>query len=141
MPNLNQRGKIQLSGPEKISMCSSGSGGFLKSLHKFGVLKILEKTDIQVINLVSSKDLNPRIADPKLVSLLTQTLKTSTVSSEIPSRPTTECLIDGTKRNSSYLIFPTLLQEQDTGKINSYYPDESLKIVKRERGLKSERQN
>ena len=116
-------------------MCTSGSGGFLKSLHKYGVLKILEKTDIEVVNLVSTKDLNPRIADPKLISLLTECGNHRQTLEGVPNRPTTSCIVDVTERKSTYLIFPTILQEEDTGRFDFYYPDQSLKIMKRERGL------
>jgi UDP-N-acetylglucosamine pyrophosphorylase len=116
MPNLNQKGKIQLEKRDKLSMSSSGNGGFLKSLHKEGVLKILEKSKIELINVVETSDLECPLGEPRRLGLLLDGF---------------ECLVDVTKRTSTVLDFPTILQD-DQARINCYAPNETLTAMKQD---------
>jgi len=120
MPNLNQKGKIQLARRDLISMSTSGNGGYLKSLHKEGVLKILTKSKIEILNVVETLDLNSELTDPKTIGLML--------------KHNLNCTVDINQRTTTHLNFPTILQDMD-GFINCYYPDESLSAMKQDGSL------
>ena len=59
--NLNKRGKLQLKTVDKVSYASTGSGAFLKSLQRDGLLKIIKNAKVEVLQILGTNDLNPSI--------------------------------------------------------------------------------
>lgn len=122
MPNLDKKGKIQLEEPSKISLCSSGSGGFLKGLHKQGLMKILKKTSIKYVNVVNSNNLNSHMADPFVMGLFT-------TFEQDKSKKNIEIISDVYCKNNTRIEAPTILQD-DLGGIDLIYPDDTHKAMK-----------
>lgn len=62
--NLNKRGKLLLKSVDKISYASTGSGAFLMSLNRDGLLKIIKNNKVEVLQVLGTRNLNPSIGDP-----------------------------------------------------------------------------
>lgn len=122
MPNLDKKGKIQLEELSKISLCSSGSGGFLKGLHKQGLMKILKKTSIKYVNVVNGNNLNSHMADPFVIGLLS-------IFEQDKSKESIDVITDVYRRNSTRIDAPTILQD-DLGGIDLMYPEDTHKAMK-----------
>lgn len=120
MPNLDLKGKILFENPDRLSFCSSGSGAFLKSLNRDGLLKIMEGSGIEILNLVGTRNLNSRACDPVSIAFLHQ--------------KKLDCSFEGFRRESMNFMFPTVLEDSEEF-LNMYYPHESVQANKENNSL------
>lgn len=102
-------------------MCSSGSGSFLKSLGRDGLLKIMSSSGIEYLNILGTSDLNTPIADPEYLGYIDQT-------------PNADLLVHSYRRESAHVNYPTVLENKN-GTLGMYYPEESLQASKQNNGL------
>lgn len=120
MPNLTKRGKLQFYSKETLSMCSSGSGSFLKSLGRDGLLKILESSGVEYINILGTRDFNSKFCDPLRIGYM--------------AHKKTDCIFDVFRRESKIVKNPSIL-ESVTGNLDMYYPDQTRTIVEENESL------
>lgn len=125
MPNLNRKGKIQLEELCKISLCSSGSGGFLKGLHKQGLMKILKKTQVDYLNIFNTNNVNLSLVDPFVIGLMT----TSKNDNEETNGKEIEVITEVFKKETTKIEYPIILQNSEGG-VEMLYPEETLKAMK-----------
>ena len=112
MPNLDFKGKIIFSDQDNLSLCSSGSGSFLKSLGRDGLLKIMEASKIEYLNIVGTKNLTARLCDPMSLGFLEQ--------------QGLDVTFETFRRESLNITHPTIL-EDEKGFLDLYYPEQSLR--------------
>ena len=112
MPNLNFKGKIIFTDQDNLSLCSSGSGAFLKSLGRDGLLKIMEASKIEYLNVVGTRNLTARICDPMALGYL--------VHKQL------DILFETFRRESLNITNPTILEDPE-GYLDMYYPEQSFK--------------
>jgi UDP-N-acetylglucosamine pyrophosphorylase len=120
-PVLNSHGKIQFNRKDKISLCSSGSGSFLKSLGRDGILEMMSSNGIEYLNVVGTTDLNTPTADPEYLGFLDQ-------------MQGKDMLVHAYRRESVHINHPTIL-ENSSGRLGLFYPEESLEASKNNNAL------
>lgn len=110
MPNLNKKGKLQFHSMDLLSLTSSGSGSFLKSLGRDGLLKILENSGVEYINVLGTKDFNSKFCDPMRLGFLKHKQQ--------------DCVFDVFRRESLSIAHPSILEDVN-GFLDMYYIDEA----------------
>lgn len=120
MPNLDKKGKLQFHSKDQLSMSSSGSGSFLKSLGRDGLLKILVSSGIEYINVLGTRDFNSKFCDPLRVGFM--------------EHKKTECIFDVFRRESLSVKNPSILEDV-TGALDMYYADQSRLAVEENESL------
>lgn len=121
MPVLNRKGKIQLEEKSKIAMCSSGSGGFFKGLHKQGIMKILKKTKIKYINSINTNNFNVKVADPFIIGLFSSSSTDSSIG-EI------EVITEIYEKENTLIENPVILQNSEGG-VDMFYIEDANKAM------------
>lgn len=108
---------------DKISFASTGSGAFLKTLQKDGLLNVIKNAKVEILQILGIRDLNPAIGDFKSLGYY------------INQRTHVDVLFRG-YRNLGPKIpdYPSILQTLD-GRADLYYPDEAIKASNFNNGL------
>lgn len=120
MPNLSKKGKLQFHSKDTLSLSSSGSGSFLKSLGRDGLLKILESSGIEYLNIFGTRDFNSGFCDPVRLGYLHHRKK--------------DCIFDVFRRESLSISNASILEDVN-GYLDMYYPDESRAAVQQNESL------
>ena len=94
-PVLDTNQKILLDNQGNIRLRSTGSGGFLLNLAKFGVLNTWAKQNIEYLHFIGVRDLLARTGDPISLGSLIQNGK--------------DILIDVCRTEEQSQSFPTVM--------------------------------
>lgn len=77
LPTVDTNGKLMLSSPGKISTAPNGNGGWYASMAKTGMLKVVEETGIEWLNVFAVDNVLQRIADPCFIGAVIKLGKVS----------------------------------------------------------------
>ncbi len=77
LPTVDTNGKLMLSAPGKISTAPNGNGGWYASMAKTGMLKVVEETGIEWLNVFAVDNVLQRIADPCFIGAVIKSGKVS----------------------------------------------------------------
>ena len=99
LPTVDTNGKLMLSAPGKISTAPNGNGGWYASMAKTGMLKVVEETGIEWLNVFAVDNVLQRIADPCFIGAVIESGKVSGAKVVAKAAPEEKvgvlCLEDG----------------------------------------------
>lgn len=64
LPTLDLNGKLMLSAPDEVCTAPNGNGGWYASMERTGMLKVLQDTHIEWLNVFAVDNVLQRMADP-----------------------------------------------------------------------------
>ena len=123
LPTVDTNGKLMLSGTGTISTAPNGNGGWYASMAKTGMLKVVEESQIEWLNVFAVDNVLQRIADPCFIGAVIESGKVSGAKVVAKAAPDEKvgvlCLEDGKPSIVEYY-------EMTDEMLNSREPDGTL---------------